>query len=278
MPLIKHISQNPWEDEDLSLRWNQEYQLELTDHKPLKSHQRAIGMPKISMWSWNKAAVTIIKIIIEILKKIYAYLYLLGGVKRYTPITSFTCNIPYFNSLVKRLLLSRIQITPKACISSATRCGISSARRAGYHQGAGKMHAGAWWDARAACRPWWYTPHFVRRWYAKPAAWINKKRTFVYQKFSFCLSKPQAWHIITARSVVHITKGALRPCISPRASVRLSCGLMIYNASHWWYTATSCGWYTRLRRDRAVNHVWLLAIHPNVCYNKLRKAVEIWKF
>ena len=98
MPPIKHISQNPWEYEDLSLRWNQEYQLELTDHKPLKSHQRAIGMPKISRWSWNKAAVTIIEIIIAILKKIYACLYLLGGVKRYTPITSFTCIIPYFNS------------------------------------------------------------------------------------------------------------------------------------------------------------------------------------
>ena len=24
----------------------------------------------------------------------------------------------------------------------------------------------------------------------------NKKRTFVYQKFSFCLSKPPAWYII----------------------------------------------------------------------------------
>jgi len=39
----------------------------------------------------------------------------------------------------------------------------------------------------------------------------NKKRTFVYQKFSFCLSKPQAWHIIAARSVVHIIKGGKPP-------------------------------------------------------------------
>jgi hypothetical protein len=60
----------------------------------------------------------------------------------------------------------------------------------------------------------------------------NKKRTFGRQKFSFCLSKPQAWHIITARSAVHIIKGALRPCISSRASVHFSCGLMIYDASH----------------------------------------------
>ena len=39
-----------------------------------------------------------------------------------------------------------------------------------------------------------------------PVALANKSRTFVYrQMFCFCLSKPQAWHIITARSVVHIT-------------------------------------------------------------------------
>ena len=35
-------------------------------------------------------------------------------------------------------------------------------------------------------RGWWYTPHVVRQWYTKPAAWINKKRTFGRQKFSFC--------------------------------------------------------------------------------------------
>ena len=33
---------------------------------------------------------------------------------------------------------------------------------------------------------------------------LNKKGTFVYQKFLFCLSKPQAWHIIAARSAVYI--------------------------------------------------------------------------
>ena len=61
------------------------------------------------------------------------------------------------------------------CISSATCCGISSSRK--------EMHADAWWDTRSACRPWWYAPHFVRRWYAKPAAWIKKERTFGRQKF-----------------------------------------------------------------------------------------------
>ena len=38
-----------------------------------------------------------------------------------------------------------------------------------------------------------------------PPAPTNKNRTFVYrQMFCFCLSKPQAWHIIDARSAVHI--------------------------------------------------------------------------
>ena len=36
-------------------------------------------------------------------------------------------------------------------------------------------------------RGWWYAPHVVRRWYTKPAAWINKNRTFVgRQMFCFC--------------------------------------------------------------------------------------------
>ena len=41
-----------------------------------------------------------------------------------------------------------------------------------------------------------------------PPSPTNKKGTFVYQKFSFCLSKPQAWYIIIARSVVYI----ISPC------------------------------------------------------------------
>ena len=37
--------------------------------------------------------------------------------------------------------------------------------------------------------------------------------------------------------------------ISSLVRVYLSCGLMIYNATHWWYTATSCGFHTWLRHD-----------------------------
>ena len=61
----------------------------------------------------------------------------------------------------------------------------------------------------------------------------KKEVTFVYQKLLLFLSKPQAWHIITARSAVYIIKGALHPCISSRFSVYLTCGLMIYNTSCW---------------------------------------------
>ena len=56
-----------------------------------------------------------------------------------------------------------------------------------------------------------------------PRASTNKKGTFVYQKFLFCLSKPQAWHIIAARSAVHIISpfGAVShhapACILPAA-------------------------------------------------------------
>ena len=38
-----------------------------------------------------------------------------------------------------------------------------------------------------------------------PLRRANKNRTFVYQQmFCFCLSKPQAWYIIDARSAAHI--------------------------------------------------------------------------
>ena len=60
----------------------------------------------------------------------------------------------------------------------------------------------------------------------------NKKRTFVYQKFLFCLSKPQAWHIIGARSAAHIIKGGEPPLHIITRQRASSCGLMIYNASH----------------------------------------------
>ena len=60
------------------------------------------------------------------------------------------------------------------------------------------------------------------------------------------LSKPQAWHIISPCGAGYHHGNAVYLITRQRA---FSCGLMIYNAPHWWYTATSCGWYARLRRD-----------------------------
>ena len=45
-----------------------------------------------------------------------------------------------------------------------------------------------------------------------PVTCTKKERTFVSrQMFSFCLSKPQAWHIIDTRSVAYIIKGSEPP-------------------------------------------------------------------
>ena len=75
---------------------------------------------------------------------------------------------------------------------------------------------------------------------SNPAIQANKKRTFVYQKFSFCLSKPQAWYIITTQSSISSPPLGLYLITRQRVfSLRLDdiqhVVLMIYNASHWWY-------------------------------------------
>ena len=46
------------------------------------------------------------------------------------------------------------------------------------------------------------------------------------------LSKPQAWHIIAARSAVHIIKGGSPPLYLITRQRAFPCGLMIYNVSH----------------------------------------------
>ena len=45
------------------------------------------------------------------------------------------------------------------------------------------------------------------------------------------LSKPQAWHIITARSAVHIIKGGSPPLYLITRQRAFPCGLMIYNTA-----------------------------------------------
>ena len=60
----------------------------------------------------------------------------------------------------------------------------------------------------------------------------QKSRIILIRLF---LSKPQVWYIITLQRVSHQPFGMY---IITLQSV-FSCGLMIYNAPHWWYTATS---------------------------------------
>ena len=73
---------------------------------------------------------------------------------------------------------------------------------------------------------------------SNPSLSAKKEVTFVYQKLLLFLSKPQAWHIITARSAVHIISpfGAVShhalACISLQLDEIQHCVLMIYNASH----------------------------------------------
>ena len=51
--------------------------------------------------------------------------------------------------------------------------------------------------------------------------------------FGIFLSKPQAWHIIAARSAVHIIKGGKPPLYLITRQRVFSCGLMICNTSCW---------------------------------------------
>ena len=66
---------------------------------------------------------------------------------------------------------------------------------------------------------------------SSPSAPANKKGTFVYQKFLFCLSKPQAWHIIAAQRAVHIIKGGKPPLYLITRQRVSACGLMIYKTA-----------------------------------------------
>ena len=69
-----------------------------------------------------------------------------------------------------------------------------------------------------------------------PFRCTKKEVTFVYQKLLLFLSKPQAWHIITARSVVHIispfgdVSHHAPACILLRLDEMQHCVLMICNS------------------------------------------------
>ena len=106
---------------------------------------------------------------------------------------------------------------------------------------------------------------------SSPPDRTNKNRTFVYrQMFGFCLFKPQAWHIIAARSAVYIIKGGEPPLHLITRQRASTCGLMIYKTSFWWYTATSCRWYTRLRRDWDARLRKVIELPCKIWYNTLK--------
>ena len=75
----------------------------------------------------------------------------------------------------------------------------------------------------------------------------QKSRIILIRLF---LSKPQVWYIITLQRVSHQPFGLY---IITRQSV-FSCGLMIYNAPHWWYTRPKAR-YTRFRTDD-IHFLW----------------------
>ena len=101
--------------------------------------------------------------------------------------------------------------------------------------------------------------------------------TLLHQKIrqvSTCrifLSKPQAWHIITARSVVHIISpfGAVShhalACIYLRLDDIQHFVLVIYNASHWWYTRLRRDLDARMRKD--LESPW------KIWYNTLKEVI-----
>ena len=79
-----------------------------------------------------------------------------------------------------------------------------------------------WTVAKVGC-----VPQAAAQW-ANLAASAKKEVTFVYQKLLLFLSKPQAWHIIAARSAVHIIKVGKPTLYLITRQRAFPCGLMIY--------------------------------------------------
>ena len=91
--------------------------------------------------------------------------------------------------------------------------------------------------------------------------------------FCFCLSKPQAWYIIAAQRAVYIIKGGEPPLylITRQRAFFLRLDdiqhfvLVIYNATHWWYTRLRRDWDARSRK--ALEFPW------KIWYNTLKEVI-----
>ena len=93
---------------------------------------------------------------------------------------------------------------------------------------------------------WWYTMlciddiHGSRRDLVRGFKSIRKLTKI---SFLFIQAAGLAYH---HDAVVDIIKGGNPPLYLITRQRVSSCGLMISSPTDWWYTATSCGWYTRL--------------------------------
>ena len=91
----------------------------------------------------------------------------------------------------------------------------------------------------------------------------NKKRNFCLPKVPFLFIHCES-NGISSRFSVHLIRfdehiSSKRVYHQPEAVSAFA--MMIYNAPHWWYTATICGWYTRLYLD----------LSQKVWYNEIKR-------
>ena len=113
------------------------------------------------------------------------FLFGLRGLRPRRPRGNLTCSAE-MNPACAKVLLRKTLVTPHL-----RRIPLRSQRRG--------SKGGSWQPAGGMLPPPWL---FRRK--AIPFEATKKEVTFVYQKLLLFLSKPQAWHIITAQSAVHI--------------------------------------------------------------------------
>ena len=83
---------------------------------------------------------------------------------------------------------------------------------------------------------------------------------FFYSNRRFGISSRFSVHIISSFGAVYHHGIAVHT---------LSCGLMIYKTSFWWYTAINCGWYTL-----SAKVIWF----PSLFLATKRKSFNLYSF